>query len=109
MKQYNINQLRNIGLVAHGDAGKTSLAEAMLFTSGASDRLGKVGDVSSVMDFDPDEIKRGVTINSSLAFCEWNSHKINIVDTPGYVNFIAETRGSMRVIDTAIVVISADE
>lgn len=109
MKQYTIDQLRNIGLVAHGDAGKTSLAEAMLFTSGASDRLGKVGDVSSIMDFDPDEIKRGVTINASLAFCEWNGHKINIVDTPGYVNFIAETQGSMRVIDTAIVVISAEE
>ncbi len=109
MKQHSIDQLRNIGLVAHGDAGKTSLAEAMLYTSGASDRLGKVGDVSCVMDYDPDEIKRGITINASLAFCEWNNHKINIVDTPGYVNFIAETQGSMRVIDTAIVVISADE
>ena len=109
MKQHSIDQLRNIGLIAHGDAGKTSLAEAMLYTSGASDRLGKVGDVSCVMDYDPDEIKRGITINASLAFCEWNNHKINIVDTPGYVNFIAETQGSMRVIDTAIVVISADE
>ncbi len=109
MKQYNIDQLRNIGLVAHGDAGKTSLAEAMLFTSGASDRLGKVGDVSCVMDFDPDEVKRSITINASLAFCEWDSHKINIVDTPGYANFIAETQGSMRVLDAAIVVISANE
>ena len=109
MKQYNIDHLRNIGIVAHGDAGKTSLAEAMLYTAGASGRLGKVGDVSSVMDFDPDEIKRGITINTSLAFCEWNNHKINIVDTPGYVNFIAETQGSMRVIDAAIVVIAADE
>ncbi len=109
MKQYNIDQLRNVGLVAHGDAGKTSLAEAMLYTSGATDRLGKVGDVSCVMDSDPDEIKRCITINASLAFCEWDSHKINIVDTPGYVNFIAETQGSMRVLDTAIVVISANE
>ncbi len=109
MKQYDIDQLRNVGLVAHGDAGKTSLAEAMLYTSGASDRLGKVGDVSCVMDFDPDEVKRGITINASLAFCEWDSYKINIVDTPGYVNFIAETQGSMRVLDTAIVVISANE
>ena len=109
MKQYDIDQLRNVGLVAHGDAGKTSLAEAMLYTSGASDRLGKVGDVSCVMDFDPDEVKRGITINASLAFCEWDSYKINIVDTPGYVNFIAETQGSMRVLDTVIVVISANE
>jgi elongation factor G len=109
VKQYDIDQLRNVGLVAHGDAGKTSLAEAMLYTSGASDRLGKVGDVSCVMDFDPDEVKRGITINASLAFCEWDSYKINIVDTPGYVNFIAETQGSMRVLDTAIVVISANE
>tara|TARA_B100000315_G_scaffold243238_1_gene266403 strand:- start:1627 stop:3705 length:2079 start_codon:yes stop_codon:yes gene_type:complete len=109
VKQYNIDQLRNVGLVAHGDAGKTSLAEAMLYTSGASDRLGKVGDVSCIMDFDPDEVKRSITINASLAFCEWDSHKINIVDTPGYVNFIAETQGSMRVLDAAIVVISANE
>lgn len=109
MKQYKIDHLRNIGMVAHGDAGKTSLAEAILFTAGASDRLGKAGDVSSVMDFDPDEIKRGITINTSLAFCEWKNHKINILDTPGYVNFIAETQGSMHVMDAAIVVISADE
>lgn len=108
MKQYKIDQIRNIGIVAHGDAGKTSLAEAMLYTAGASDRLGKVGDVSSVMDYDPDEIKRGITINASLAFCEWKNHKINILDTPGYVNFIAETQVCMRVVDAAIVVISAD-
>lgn len=109
MNQYKTDHLRNIGIIAHGDAGKTSLAEAMLFTSGASDRLGKVGDVSSIMDFDPDEVKRGITINTSLAFCEWKNHKINILDTPGYVNFIAETHGCMHVMDAALVVIDANE
>ncbi len=109
MKQYNIEQIRNVGIVAHGDAGKTSLAEAILFASGATDRLGKVGDASSVMDFDPDEIKRGITINTSLAFSEWNNHKINIIDTPGYANFIAETQACMRIMDAAIVVIAADD
>lgn len=109
MKQYNIDQLRNIGIVAHGDAGKTSLAEAMLYTAGASDRLGKVGDVSSVMDFDPDEIQKGISINASLAFCEWKNHKINIIDTPGYVNFLADTQGCIRVMDAVVIVISADE
>ncbi len=109
MKQYNIEQIKNVGIVAHGDAGKTSLAEAILFASGATDRLGKVGDVSSVMDFDPDEIKRSITINTSLAFSEWNNHKINIIDTPGYANFIAETEACMRIMDAAIVVIAADD
>lgn len=109
MKQYNIEQLRNIGLVAHGDSGKTSLAEAMLFTTGASDRLGVVGDTSCVMDFDPDEIKRGITINTSLAFSEWKNHKINIIDTPGYANFITETQVCMRIMDAAIIVIAADD
>lgn len=109
MKQYNIEQLRNIGLVGHGDSGKTSLAEAMLFTTGASDRLGKVGDTSCVMDFDPDEIKRGITINTSLAFSEWKNHKINIIDTPGYANFITETQVCMRIMDAAVIVIAADD
>lgn len=109
MKQYNIEQLRNIGLVGHGDSGKTSLAEAMLFTTGASDRLGKVGDTSCVMDFDPDEIKRGITINTSLAFSEWKNHKINIIDTPGYANFITETQVCIRIMDAAVIVIAADD
>lgn len=109
MKKYNVQDIRNVGLIGHGSSGKTSVAEAILFTSGVSDRLGKVGDTSSMMDYDPDEIKRGHTISASLAFCEWDKHKINILDTPGDNNFIADTPACIRVIDEAIVVIGADD
>ena len=109
MKQYSLQEIRNIGLVGHGSSGKTSVAEAILYTSGVSDRLGKVGDTSSVMDYDPDEQKRGHTISASLAFCEWDKHKINILDTPGDNNFIADTPACIRVVDEAIIVIGADD
>jgi elongation factor G len=109
MKSYNIQEIRNIGLIGHGSSGKTSVAEAILHTTGASDRLGKVGDTSSIMDYDPDEVKRGHTLGASLAFCEWEKHKINILDTPGDNNFIADTPACIRVIDSAVVVIGADE
>ncbi|MFV1951292.1 MAG: elongation factor G [Nitrospinota bacterium] len=108
MKEYKIGALRNIGIIAHGNAGKTSLAEAILYDAGATDRLGIAGNSSSIMDFDPDEINRGITINSSLAYCEWKNTRINIVDTPGAANFIADTQGCMRVIDGAVVVIDAE-
>ncbi len=107
MKEYGTENIRNVGIIGHGNAGKTSLVEAMLFTSGNSDRLGKVGDNSSVMDFDPDEIKRGISINVSLGFCEWKNKKINILDTPGFANFIAETEVCIRVMDSAVVVVNA--
>ncbi len=109
MKSYKLDQIRNVGLIGHGGAGKTSLAEAMLFDSGASDRLGKVGDTTSIMDYDPDEVKRGHSINASIAFFEWNKNKINIIDTPGSSNFIADTPACMRVVDGAVVVVSAHE
>ncbi len=109
MKQYSLQEIRNVGLVGHGSSGKTSVAEAILYTSGATDRLGKVGDTSSIMDYDPDEQKRGHTISASLAFCEWNKHKINILDTPGDNNFIADTPACIRVMDGAVIVIGADD
>jgi len=109
MKKYSVQEIRNVGLIGHGSSGKTSVAEAILYTSGVSDRLGKVGDTSSIMDYDPDEIKRGHTISASLAYCEWDKHKINILDTPGDNNFIADTPACIRVIDEAIVVIGADD
>jgi len=109
MKKFKIQEIRNVGLIGHGSSGKTSVAEAILYTSGVSDRLGKVGDISSIMDYDPDEIKRGHTISASLAFCEWDKHKINILDTPGDNNFIADTPACIRVVDEAVVVIGADD
>ncbi|VAX20635.1 Elongation factor G-like protein TM_1651, partial [hydrothermal vent metagenome] len=82
MKTYTPDKIRNVGLAAHSGAGKTSLAEAMLYDSKAINRLGSVIDGTTVMDHDPEEIKRAISISSSIASCEWNNHKINIIDTP---------------------------
>ncbi len=95
--------------MGHGGSGKTSLAEAILYFSGVSDRLGKVGDVSSVMDFDPDEIKCGHSIDAAVAFCKLDATKVNLVDTPGSSNFISDTPACLRVVDGLIFVIGADE
>lgn len=109
MKKYQPNEIRNVAFVGHGSAGKTSVAEAILYLTGVSDRLGKVGDASSIMDYDPDEIKRGHSLNASMAFCEWNKNKVNILDTPGSNNFIGDTPSCIRVADGALVVISAED
>lgn len=107
MKEYKSDKLRNVGIVAHGGSGKTSLTEAMLFNSGAVNRLGRVDDGSATTDFEPEEMKRKVTINTALAPCEWCDHKINFVDTPGYADFVAEVKGALRAVDSALVVLCA--
>lgn len=109
MKSYKPEQIRNVALIGHGTSGKTSLAEVMLFLAGASDRIGKVGDNSSLLDYDPDEVKRGLSINASLAFFEWQKTKINLLDTPGTNNFIGDTPGCIRVVDGGLLVVSAVE
>jgi elongation factor G len=107
MGQFETGRIRNLGIVAHGGAGKTSLAEAILFDTGMIDRLGRVDDGTSTMDFEPEEIKRKISITSALDHCEWDGHSIHIVDTPGYGNFIADTRACMRALDCAVVILSA--
>lgn len=107
MPKYDTAKLRNLGIIAHGGAGKTSLTEAILFSSGMTDRLGKVDDGTSNMDYEPEEIKRKITISSSLHHCEWNDHFLHIIDTPGYGNFIADTRACMRALGGAVVILSA--
>jgi len=107
MGQFETSKIRNLGIVAHGGAGKTSLAEAILFDTGMIDRLGRVDDGTSTMDFEPEEIKRKISITSALDHCEWKGHSIHIVDTPGYGNFIADTRACMRALDGAVVILSA--
>ncbi len=102
-----VGKLRNVGVVGHGGIGKTSLVEALLFSAGALTRLGKVDDGSTTTDFDPDEIKRKITINTAIAYCDWRGHRINFVDTPGYGDFIADARAGLRVVEAAIVVVDA--
>lgn len=108
MKSYKVEQIRNVAFVGHAGAGKTSAVEGLLYLAGVSDRLGKVGDNSSIMDYDPDEIRRGHSINASFAVSEWQKHKFNILDTPGNGNFIADTPGCIRVSDGVVIVIAAD-
>ena len=107
MKEYKSDRIKNVGIVAHGGAGKTSLTEAMLFNAGAVTRLGRVDDGSATTDFEAEEVKRKVSISAALAPCEWKEYKINIVDTPGYSDFVSEVKGALRAVDAAIVVLCA--
>lgn len=107
MKLYNTAQLRNVGLFSHGGAGKTSLLEAMLFSSKATNRLGRVDDGSTVSDYDPDEIKRHISVQLSVAPVEWQNTKINVLDTPGYAEFVGEVKAGMRVADIAVLLVDA--
>lgn len=107
MGKYDTAKIRNLGIVAQGDAGKTSLTEAILFNTGMTDRLGKVDDGSSTMDFEPEEVKRHITISSKLHHCEWEGHSLHLVDTPGYTNFLHDTRNCLRILGGAVMVVSA--
>jgi elongation factor G len=102
-----IGKIRNIGVVGHGGVGKTSLVEALLFSAGAVTRLGKVDDGTTTTDFDPDEIRRQISINTAVAYADWKGHHITLVDTPGYGDFIAEARAALRVVEAAVVVVDA--
>jgi elongation factor G len=107
MKDFKTEDIRNVALVGHGSTGKTSLAEAMLFSSGAIGRLGKVEDGTTASDYDPDENKRKISINLSLLPCEWKGKKLNIIDTPGYADFVGEMKAGLRAADAAVVVVCA--
>ena len=109
MKSYLTENIRNIVLVGHGGSGKTSLAEAMLYLSGAITRVGKTTEGNTTCDFDDEEHRRQISVSTALAPIEWNEHKINILDAPGYADFIGETRAAMRVADLAIFVVSGVE
>jgi len=104
---YGTEKLRNISLLAHGSAGKTSLAEALLFSTGAINRLGKVEEGTTVADFDEEEIARKISLGTALVPCEWKGHKINVLDTPGYADFIGEVRQAVRASDAVIILIDS--
>jgi len=103
----DITKIRNIGFVGHGGVGKTSLVEAILFAAGATTRIGRVDDGTTTTDFDPDEIKRKISLNTSVAFCDYKGHRLNLVDTPGYGDFVADARAGLRVVSAAVVVVDA--
>jgi hypothetical protein len=93
----DISKIRNVGFAGHGGVGKTSLVEGILFAAGAINRLGKVDDGTTTTDFDPDEIKRKISLNTAAAFCDYKGHRLNLIDTPGYGDFVADARGACAV------------
>lgn len=107
MKVYDTAAIRNVAVVGHGGAGKTQLVSTILFDAGMMNRLGKVDDGTAVTDFDEEEVARKHTLSTSLAYAEWNKVKINLLDTPGFANFLSDSRAAMRVADTALVVVDA--
>jgi len=107
MKVYDAPNIRNVAVVGHGGCGKTSLVSALLFDAGAVNRIGRVDEGSTVTDFDPDEIERRISLLAALAFAEWKKAKINLIDAPGYANFLSEARSALRVAEAALVVVDA--
>src|SRR6185312_12796074 len=104
---YAVDKIRNVGLFSHGSAGKTSLTEALLYLSHTINRLGRIEEGSTVSDWDPDEVKRGISISASLAPFEWKNAKINVIDAPGYAEFLGEVKGAMRTCDVALILLDA--
>ena len=107
MKVYDAQSIRNVALVGHSGAGKTQLVSALLFDTGAVNRLGRVDDGTTVTDYDDEEIARKHTLSCSIAHAEWNKHKINFIDTPGMANFLSDARAALRVADAALVIVDA--
>src|SRR5271157_3846532 len=113
MKSYNTEAIRNVGIVGHGDTGKTQLASSLLFTAGMTPRLGKVADGSTTTDWDEEEIARKISINTGIAYAEWlapsqpEKTKVNLLDTPGYSTFINETKSSLIAADATLIVVDA--
>ena len=107
MKEYQTEQIRNIGIIGHSSTGKTSLIEAILYNGGAIERIGQVDGGTSVSDYAPDEIERKMTINCSVCVAEWKGYKLNILDTPGVEDFHGDLESVLRVVDAVIVVIDA--
>ena len=103
----DIAKIRNIGFVGHGGVGKTSLVEAILFACGATTRIGRADDGTTTTDFDPDEIKRKISLSTAVAFCDYKGVRLNLVDTPGYGDFVADARAGLRVVSAAVVVVDA--
>ncbi|HLG91792.1 MAG TPA: elongation factor G, partial [Acidimicrobiales bacterium] len=109
MKSFPPEKIRNVALVGHGGAGKTTLAEALLYSAGAIGRMGRVEDGTTTTDYEPEELKRGISLSLALAPLEWQGHKLNLLDTPGYADFSADAVAALSVADLAVFVVSAVE
>jgi elongation factor G len=105
MKAFSTENIRNLAVIGHGDAGKTQLASSLLYVAGSTPRWGKVGDGTTVTDYEDDSIARKVTLNNNFAYLEYKDTKINLIDTPGYAAFVSHARPALRVADCALVVV----
>jgi elongation factor G len=108
MKKYEVEKIRNVGIFGHGGDGKTTLADAILFDTGVNTRMGRVEDGSSLLDYEPEEIHRRISISAAFAYYEWDKHRVTLVDTPGDANFIYDAKACMRVVEGGIIVIGAN-
>ena len=106
MNVYTTDKIRNVVLLGHGSCGKTTLAEAMAYLAGLTSRMGRVEDKNTISDFDKEEQKRGISISTTTIPMEWEGCKINLLDTPGFFDFVGEVEEAMSVADAAIIVIS---
>jgi elongation factor G len=107
MRAYGPDKIHNVGLFGHGGSGKTTLTESLLLTAHAITRAGRVEDGNTVSDYDPDEQKRRMSINLSVTPIEWHDDKINLIDVPGYADFLGDMAAAMRVLDGAVIVMDA--
>ena len=107
MKVYDTKNIRNIAFIGHGSAGKTTMAEAFVYTAGVTNRMGTIEDGNTKSDFHDDEISRQISIDASLLQLEWKGGKINLVDTPGYIDFIGQVISGIRAVDIAAVFVDA--
>src|ERR671932_1874051 len=105
MKDYAPAQLRNVGLFSHGGAGKTTLVEALLYRAGAITRMGSIDDGNTTTDFDPEELKRQMSVSLAVAPLEWQGHKVNLIDSPGYADFYGEVAEGVRVADGCLILV----
>ena len=109
MKTYTCKNIRNIALAGHGGSGKTSVAEGLLYKCGEIERMGKVSDGNSVCDYDPEEIKRKISLGTSLAYCQWKDVKINILDTPGQFDFAAGLYEGINAAESVVIALPAKD